>query len=210
MPTLTAGSVITDAQLVLQDTTGTRWDDVDELLHWFNDGQREVAAIRPDACTVTAAFSCSAGTRQTLPSNATSLIDVVRNASGNAVRKAPREIMDALRPDWHLDDQAATKHFMYDPRLPHEFYVWPPAVASASLTIRYQAAPTDAAALVDVMSVDDVYKPALVSYVVWRALNKESDETQTDARASFRAHFDQFMGLKTQADAAAAPKTDPE
>ena len=32
------------------------------------------------------------------------------------------------------------------------------------LTIRYQAAPTDAAALDDVMSVDDVYKPALVSY----------------------------------------------
>lgn len=207
MPTITGTSIIGKVQIVLQDTTGVRWPDTTELLGWLNDGQREVAIFRPDACSVTASFTCSAGTRQTLPAAATALIDVPRNASGNAVRKVPREILDAQRPGWHTEDQAATKHYCYDPRVPREFYVYPPAVASASLTIRYQTAPTDLGSLGSTISVDDIYAGPLIDYVLWRAYSKDADYTANAERAAVaRASFERTMGIKAAADAAQAPR----
>lgn len=211
MPTIAASAIISDAQIVLQDATGVRWDDLDELLHWLNDAQKLVAAVRPDSSTVTAAFTCVAGTRQTLPEGATALVDVVRNSTGNAVRKVPRDLMDAHRPAWHTETAAATKHFMYDPRLPREFYVYPPAVADASLTIRYQGTPAEMDALSDTIGVDDMYRPALVDYVVWRALLKDTDQPDLIQRAAaHQAAYERFLGVKSAGDAGQVPQTDPE
>lgn len=211
MPTIVAGDIISDVQLILQDATGVRWDDVNELLHWLNDAQKAVAAVRPDACTVTEAFACASGTRQTLPAGGTALVDVVRNSTGNAVRKVPRDLMDAHRPAWHTETAAATKHFMYDARTPREFYVYPPAVAAASLTLRYQTTPAELTALDDVISVDDMYRPSLVDYTVWRALLKDTDQPDLLARAEVhRAAYERFIGVKSAADAGQVPATDPE
>lgn len=208
MPTITAGSIVAKAQIVLQDTTGIRWPDTSELLGWLNDGQREVAMMRPDACTVTStSFSCAAGSRQTLPAAATALVDVVRNSSGNAVRKVPREILDAQRPGWHTETQAATKHYVYDPRTPREFFVYPPAVAAAALTLKYQTAPTDAASLAATITVDDIYAPPLIDYILWRAYSKDADYTANAERASAaRSAFEKVMAIKAQADAAQTPR----
>lgn len=207
MPTLTGQSIVSKVQIVLQDTTGVRWPDTTELLGWVNSAQREISVYRPDACTTTATLTCAAGTLQTLPAAALALVDVVRNASGNAVRKVPREILDAQRPGWHTESQAATKHFMYDPRVPKQFYVYPPAVSNAQLTVRYQTAPTDLGSLASTISVDDVYEPAIIDYVLWRAYSKDADYTANQERATqAKASFERFMGIKVQTDAAQAPK----
>lgn len=207
MPTILGSEIIGKAQIVLQDTTGIRWPDTTELLEWLNDAQREVAIYRPDACTVTTSMTCSAGTRQTLPSAATALVDVVRNTAGAAVRKVPREILDAQLPTWHAATAGDTKHFMYDPRLPREFYVYPPATSSTSLVIRYQTAPTDLASTGSTITVDDLYAGPLLDYILWRAYSKDAEYTANPERAAAaRAAFDRSMGAKVAADAASAPR----
>lgn len=206
MPTITGQAIISKVQIVLQDTTGIRWPDTTELLGWLNDAQREVSLMRPDTSIVTANFSCVSGTRQTLPAAASALVDIPRNASGNAIRKVPREILDAQRPAWHLESSGAAKHYTYDLRTPREFYVYPPASGGEQITIRYQAAAAALNSLSDTISVDDSYANALIDYVLWRAYSKDAEYTANQERATAsRAAFERTMALKTASDTQAAP-----
>lgn len=206
MPTITAQSIVDKAQIVLQDTTAIRWPE-DELLGWLNDGQREVAVLRPDSSTVTATLTLVAGTRQTLPAAATALVDIPRNTSGAAVRKVPREILDAQRPGWHTETQvSAIKHFCYDPRTPREFYVYPPAQSGAQVEGKYQAPPAAVGSIGGTITIDDVYANALLDYILFRAYSKDAEYAANDERAvKARSSFENTMGLKAQADAAAVP-----
>lgn len=206
MPTITAQSIIDRAQIVLQDTTGIRWPEGTELLGWLNEGQREVALARPDASITTTTFSCVSGTRQDLPSSAQQLVEVVRVANGGAVRKVPRQILDAQLPSWHTAASGDAKHYMYDPRVPHEFYVYPPAASNQQLVVRYHVSPADCASIGSTISVDDQYAPALMDYILWRAYSKDSEYTANMDRANAaRASFDRMLGIKSKADEATRP-----
>lgn len=206
MGTITAQTIIDRAQIILQDTTAIRWTE-DELLGWLNDGQREIASLRPDASAVAAAFTTVAGTKQTLPANATALLDVVRTVGGSAVRKVPQAILDAQRPGWHSESSGAAKHFCYDPRTPKVFYLYPPSAGAVQLDIKYQAPPADVAAIGAVINIDDAYMTALIDYVLFRAYSKDADYTANEGRAlSARKSFENTLGLKAQADAAATPR----
>src|SRR3546814_10752016 len=54
MATITAKSLITIAQTLLQDATSVRWPRA-ELLGYLNDGQRETVLLKPEACVTNAA-----------------------------------------------------------------------------------------------------------------------------------------------------------
>ena len=115
----------------LQDTTSIRWP-VAELVRYLNDGQREIIVHRPDAMVTNASVSLASGTKQSLPANGAKLIDVVRNSAGSkrAIRMCAREILDAQSPGWHnLSGVTEIVHFMFDPRDPKVFYIYPPAQA---------------------------------------------------------------------------------
>ena len=143
---ITAQSIIRRAVETLQDPTSVRWP-ISELVRYLNDGQREVVLYRPDSMVMSTSRSLTTGTRQTLP-NGSKLIEVVRNTGGTkrAIRMVNREILDAQTPGWHAiagaDD---VLHFMYDPRDPRVFYVYPPATTNTKLDIVYAAYPTDIA-----------------------------------------------------------------
>jgi hypothetical protein len=126
----------------LQDTTSIRWP-VNELIRYLNDGQREVVMYRPDAMVTNDVIVCAAGSRQTLREVAAGgkgvgakLIDVVRNVtSGLAVRLTNREILDSQMPGWHnFAGVTDIKHYMFDPRDPKMFYVYPPAATGTTET----------------------------------------------------------------------------
>jgi hypothetical protein len=206
MPTITAQSIIDKAQIILQDTTGIRWPEETELLGWLNDGQREVAILRPDASTVTANMTTVAGTKQSLPAAGTALVNVMRTVGGNAIRKVPQEILDAQRPGWHAESSGAAKHYTYDPRTPRIFYVYPPSAGSVQLEIKYQAAPADVATIGGTITIDDVYANALIDYILFRAYSKDAEYTANDGRAmAARKSFENTLGLKAVADASAQP-----
>jgi hypothetical protein len=202
----------------LQDTTSIRWP-VAELVRYLNDGQREIIVHRPDAMVTNASLALTAGTKQSLPANGAKLIDVVRNSAGNkrAIRMCAREILDAQSPGWHnLSGVNEIVHFMFDPRDPKVFYVYPPAAASgAAVDLVYSALPTDIAepaagtdfgAVTGNISVPDIYSNALQDYVLYRAYTKDSQYAGNEARAQARyAAFANALGIEIKATVAVAP-----
>lgn len=204
---LTAANVITRAQDTIQDQTGVRWPEA-ELLRYLNDGRREICILRPDVYAVVAAVSLVSGTKQSIPADGNRLLDVIRNASGNAIRIVEREILDAQMPDWHTQTAAATKHFMFDERTPRVFYVYPPAVGAASVDIAYAKSPTDITNTADPLTEEDLFAPALVDYVCFRAFSKDAEYAGNTQRA--QAHYAQFantLGVGARVTLGASPNT---
>lgn len=216
--TIAAQSLIRRCVETLQDTTSIRWP-VAELVRYLNDGQREIIVHRPDAMVTNASQTLSAGSKQTIPTNGSKLIDVVRNTAGNkkAVRLCSREILDAQSPGWHsLAGVTEVKHYMFDPRDPKTFYVYPPAAASgASVELVYSALPTDVTepaegadytAVSGNISVPDIYGNVLQDYVLYRAYMKDSQYAGNSGRAT--AHYSAFanaLGIEIKATVGVAP-----
>ncbi|AVR89019.1 DUF6682 family protein [Thauera aromatica] len=182
MATLTTTAVIGRVATLLQDTTHIRWP-VAELLTYVSDAQREIVAIKPDACVKTAVVTLSAGTRQQLPADGTTLIDITRNMGaggatpGRAPRAVTREILDAQNPLWHAGTASAEViHYTFDPQNQKVFYVYPPqpAINQGSLEIVYAVAPTE---VVDggSLQLDDTWMPAIVNYTLHRCYSKDAE-----------------------------------
>jgi len=204
---LTAQSLILRAVTTLQDTTSIRWP-ANELVRYLNDGQRELALLRPDALSANATVSLVAGAKQALPSNGSKLIDVIRNTGGNkrAVRMTTRNILDSQIPSWYnLTGVTEVLHYMYDVRDPKVFYVYPPAAASgASVDLVYSSYPTDITepadgalytAVTGNISVPDIYGNTLVDYVLYRAYTKDAEFAGNAQRAT--AHYGAFSAALT-------------
>ena len=215
---IAAKDVIQRGVVTTQDTTSIRWP-VGEWVRYLNDGQREIMLHRPDAFNKSAVIDCVAGTKQALPADGAKLIDVQRYStvtSKRAVRICSREILDAQMPNWHnIAGAAEIVHFMYDPREPKAFWVYPPATIAAKLEINYSATPTDIAepaagseytAVVGNISVADIYANALLDYMLYRGYLKDADYAGNAARA--QAHYAAFataLGIELKATLSAAP-----
>lgn len=225
---ITAQSIIQRAVGVLQDTTSVRWP-VNELVRWLNDGQREVVTYRPDALNTTTTMTLVAGTRQNLGSAAltpapSKLLEITRNMAATstkgAVRLVAREILDSQTPGWHnLTGTVNVLNYMFDPRDPKTFYVYPPATTLAQLEVMYSAypidvaAPGDGAAFGDVtgnIALPDIYANALLDFILYRAYTKDSEYAGNLARAQGHyAAFTNAMGVEIKGTVAAAPQMKP-
>lgn len=213
MPTTKVVDVIDRATIILQDATSVRFPQA-ELLKFYNDAQKEVALYRPDASMVHATFACATGSKQTLPTAALRLVDVVRNVSGRSVTQVERKILDETLPNWHETAASSDgiQHFIYDPADPKNFYIFPKGASGThSLEIVYSSVPTDIAISnfatdTQVIGVDDIYANCLLDYVLYRAYQIDSEFAGNAQRAAM--HYSAFansLGIKTQADAASAP-----
>lgn len=215
MATITGTNIIDRAAIILQDTTHVRWPDTDELLLWLNDAQREVVLRKPEAYAQNEVVALLAGTKQSIPTAGIALLDIIRNMGtggatpGRAITRIDREILDEQRPDWHTETASAvTKHFMFDPRDPRHFYVYPAQAASpGQVEMVYSSAPTDLSALGDTITLDDIYAGVLLDYVLFRAYSKDADLSNT-APARAVAHYQSFeasLGVKGAVDASSNP-----
>jgi hypothetical protein len=222
MATVKVAEILNRAKTLLQDTTSVRWPLV-ELQLWLNDSYRDIINIRPDANTQTGTFTCAAGARQNITavfSSALRLIDVVRNVAAtsnqSAVRMTNRHMLDDQRRTWYAETPTVNvQHYMFDPRLPKEFLVYPPATTSAELEVVYSSVPAGHAltetqladvSTVDTISVDDSFAGAILDYVLYRAYSKDAEYAGNSQRAV--AHFQAFQGALTgkgQVEAASQP-----
>lgn len=216
---IAAQSIIRRAVETLQDTTSVRWP-VNELVRYLNDGQREIVLYRPDSMVTNATMTCVAGTKQTLPNDGAKLIEVIRNSAATSAKKSVRminrEILDAQTPGWHnITGSVDILHFMYDPRDPKTFYVYPPATTSAQLDIVYAAYPTDITepadgalytAVTGSISLPDIYGNAVLDYILYRAYTKDSEYAGNAQRAQAHyAAFNNALGNEIKATIAVAP-----
>lgn len=180
-----------------------------ELLAWLNDGQRQVVVMAPNANNVTEAKLMSAGSRQTLPSGGWLLLDVYRNMGtdgstpGRAVRVVSKKLMDSFDPDWHVaDDTTEVEHFVYDPQDQKAFWVSPPSDGTGYIQINYSKAPTDVAAEGSAITLDDIYAPALLDYMMYRALQKaDTGSARQQEAGGYWQQFATFVTGKTGIEA---------
>jgi hypothetical protein len=216
MATTKVVDILDRASIILQDNTHVRYPN-SELLKFFNDAQKEVVLHRPDANMVNTTFACGSGSKQSLPSAALRLVDVVRNVGGRAVTMVERRILDETLPSWHETAAGSNgiEHFIYDPADPKNFYVYPEAAGGThSLEIVYASAPSDITISnfdtdTTTITLDDVYANAILDYILYRAYQKDSEYAGNSQRAMM--HYQSFtnaLGIKTQADSAVSPMPD--
>ena len=233
--TITAQSIIHRATDLLQDQTSVRWP-VNELVRWLNDAQRAIIKVRPDSMNTTATMRLSAGSRQNLLSpTATAgsapltpvpakLIEITRNLAASSTKKAvrlvPREILDAQTPGWHaITPVVDVLHYMFDPRDPRSFYVYPPATVASELEVMYSAYPTDVAepadgaiysAVTGNLSLPDIYADDVLNLIMFRAYSKDSEYAGNDAKATaYLNMMTASLGAEIAATMAVKPQAKP-
>lgn len=203
MGTLAVTALIGRVATLLNDAENVHWTQ-SELVDWLNDGQRELVLHRPTACVVNADLALVAGTKQKLPTDGNTLVDIPRNTDGNAIRVVDRRDLDAFQPDWHATSKAKAKveHFCYSPADPKTFYVFPPSPGGNSVELIYNAIPPQVG-LESRISVDDIYSSALVDYVLFRAFAKDTDYAPNAVTSG--AHYQAFLAAITGQGNKAAP-----
>lgn len=211
----TPNEILTRAGDLLQDTGNVRWTQA-ELLRYLNDARRELAIHRPDVYSTTYVMTAVVGSKQTIPSDGTKFIDVIRNVNadntpGRAVRIIEREILDSQDPDWHTRTSSnVTRHFMYDERTPKTFYVYPAAASGHKLEISYSKSPVDVTngdlSSTSILAAEDIYVGTMLDYVLYRAFSKDAEYAGNMQRADlhYRA-FATSLGLSNRKRIANSP-----
>lgn len=206
MPTTKAVDLINRVAVTLQDPTFVRWTQ-QELLNYLNDAQRQVVLFRPDAYAVNYTHTCTASAKQTLPSSALRLVNVVRNKDGRAITKVDRAILDVQLPTWFETAVGADgiKHYVYDAADPKTFYVYPKPTTSNQIEVVHSASPADLTIAnfttdVQTITLDDIYANAIMDYMMYRAYQKDSEFANLNRAGVYFQSFAQALGIKSQGD----------
>ena len=208
MATVTVDTILKRCNTLLNDAIWVRWPK-QELLDYYNDSVRAIVLHRPDANTSDIEFTCVAGTKQSLPTDALKLIDVVRNSSGKVIRYIDRAALDDNYPDWHTKSTSAyADAFTYDDRDPKVFYLYPGVAASTKINLVYSVAPqaktlaqVENSASPAVADLDDIYINPIIDFILFRAYSKDADYVANSNRAQLHYQgFLQQIGDKTQVD----------
>ena len=210
--TILGSEIISKARRILQDTTtgGTRWLD-DELLGWINDAQREIVLIKPNSNSLVADAETVQGSKQTLPSGGLTLLAVIRNTAGPAIRRIDRNIMDSENPNWYEDTESDTTiHYIFDEDNPDTYYVYPPKPATPStIELSYSGAPQDLVNTSASIALNDIYANVILDYVLYRAYSKDSDYAGNAQRATNHyTAFNNSLGNRVQVEQIATPNVD--
>jgi len=209
--------IIRRAEKILSDDSAVRWKRL-ELQDWINDAYREIVDIDIEANAQLASVSLATGAHQDLTDTgsinlpaAMAVLDVKRNVAATSNKRpvtvVDGAVMDQMVPDWRAATASISiRHWMPDGRVQTEFDVYPPAATGAQLEIMYASTPAQhaltesaldpAGADTTVISLDDSYTSAVLDYVLYRALIRESDSPTASNLAAF--HWNTFrasMGI---------------
>lgn len=209
MGTITAKTLIDSVSVTLQDETNIRWKRP-ELLEYLNDGQREIVLAKPDSYVKNVALPLVAGAKQAIPADGIVFMRVNCNLGtagtvpGRAPRYIPIRILDEQVPNWRGATAAGeAQHYTFDEKDLKRFYVYPPqpAVNPHQMEVVYSANPTDVVSEAAPITLDDVWKTALVKYMEYRAYSKDADYAREDGAAdrSYKV-FAMLIGVKDKGD----------
>lgn len=198
--------VLSRVSIILNDEDFVRWPK-EELIDWLNDGAAEIVIRRPSAHAVTESVPLVAGVLQALPDGGIQLLDIPSTTDGYAVRRTDRQLLDDQYPGWRRAKASRTKHYTYDERTATAFYVYPPAVAGASVELFYSLPPAAVASDTDTLDLDRVYLSPLVSFILYRALSKDSEYADGALAVAHYSAFGDALGQQNETSAAVSPNT---
>lgn len=196
--------ILEKAATVLNDSDFVRWTK-DELIGWINDGAAEIVIRRPSAHAITENVALVAGVLQHLPANGIQLLDIPATADGYPVGRTERKLLDDQYPGWRRQKAGRTKHYTYDERTATTFYVYPAAVAGAEVELFYSIPPAEVATDADTLDLDRVYLSPLISFILYRALAKDSEFANGQIAAAHLQAFEGALGTQNETAAAVSP-----
>lgn len=204
----TVRSLLNRAAALLSDEEFVRWEEA-ELLEWLNDAQKVIArGPASDVYVLRDNITCTAGTVQNLPEDNLRLVDVVKNvSSGRAILQADYALADTLKPTWRAATVGTAENYFYDERNPHQVELYPPQAGGELIEIVYNADPPPAG-ITGTLIINDVFADAVLDYVVYRALSKDTEDTATEMRKADR-YYQAFLvgaGFKDATDALIEPR----
>ena len=213
MGTITAGAIITKSALLLYDVNNIKWSRA-ELLGWLNDAQRHISLTDPTANNVTVAVKLVAGTRQSIPADGWTLMDVYRNMGttgttpGRAIRIVSRKALDTFNPNWHSAAQVtAVREYAYDPDDQLRFWVSPPSDGTGYAEVNYCQVPADIITEPTVILINDTFEPMLIDYLLFRANSKDSEFAKIELAEKHWAAFTGAMAIRSGTKSQFDPNT---
>lgn len=213
MGTLLASTLIARANEIAQDVDQVTWTPA-QGLSWLNDAQLAICNLRPDASVSRGTVKLSPGVTQTIEGRRLMAVHWNMGSDGStrgrAIRLIERGVMDDSYPDWPAETADPTVlEYMYDTRNPQQFDVYPPVPDTPDVWIEASQAtnPDEIADASDPITLDDVYAPALVSWMAYRYFSRDSEETPNWARAAgfYRDVFN-LLDVKLRFDLMVNPK----
>ena len=196
--------ILQKAATVLNDSDFVRWTQP-ELIGWINDGAAEIVIRRPSAHAITELVPLVAGVLQRLPADGIQLLDIPATVDGYPVRRTDRQLLDDQYPGWRRAKAGRIRHYTYDERTATTFYVYPPAVDGAEVELFYSIPPQAVTAGTDTLDLDRAYLSPLVSFILYRALAKDSEFANGTIAAAHYQAFETAMGTQNQTSAAVSP-----
>lgn len=189
-----ASVVLNKAAALLLDATFVRWTE-SELIGYLNLAQREIARVLPDSTATRATITAVAGSRQSLPADALSLLTVEKNTGGKAIYYADGNALDLFDSSWRTATATALADdwVYFGETEPLAFFLSPPAIAGNQIDLLYSKYPTTITANTDALTVSDEYESVLIDYVLARALSKDSEYADSNKADSHLQAF--FIGL---------------
>ena len=196
--------VLKKASIILNDEEFVRWTK-DELIGWLNDAAPEVVIRRPSAHAITTLLELQAGVLQELPQEAIQLLDIPATDAGYPISRTDRQLLDQQAPGWRRAKAGRTRHYTYDERSSLTYYVYPAAVAGAKVEVFYSTCPAKVGSEVDVLDLDRAYTGPLISYILYRALAKDSEFANGTIAAAHYSAFSEALGQQNQTAGAVSP-----
>jgi hypothetical protein len=212
MGTITAQTIINQAAVQLLDISNVRWTRA-ELLDWINAGQKQIVILSPNATNKTWVYKLAVGTRQVIPSDGWTLLDVIRNMGtdgtkpGRTIRLVSEELLDNFDPNWHAALPSTTvQNIVFNQQDQTVFYVYPPNNGKGYIQINYSPVPPTIAAETETISVNDIFMPVLLDYVLYRACSKDAEYAPgLQLAAGYLQTFMASMQAKSASELANSP-----
>lgn len=201
MGTILVSDIILKAGRVLSDETGIAWKNA-EMLDWYNEAILDLVVKKPETLAIVETFECAAGTQQTVPANRLAIVAMGRNMgpalspkNGNIPVTLSKEIMDRLCPTWQGDSAKAVISAVMPSKTPRLFYVSPPqpAINPGRLEVTFSVKPTFVTADTAATELEDLFMPAIVEYMLYRATSKDTENPQ--ARQYSTSHLQAYMSM---------------
>lgn len=206
--------VISRARTLLNDTDSAnyRWSNA-EMIDAINDAQKLIAVHRPDSTVGDTELNLVAGVTQTLPAFGFRLMDVIcnvdpaDNSQGRGITLIDRRELDTYMPNWRTGTKVSdVEHFMYDPRNPTKYDVYPPALAGGKVRATVARNPVAVTAPTDDLTVSDAYFEHVFMFTMFRAYSKDLEFSgNAQLAAGYLSLFNGLLGIKTNKDNAFAP-----
>jgi hypothetical protein len=191
---MTPQSIITLARDPLNDTDAVtpRASDA-ELVRAVNAGIKELAIIQPALFTRVHSFTCAAGAEQTLDyATDIALVNVLSIHNGAGLTPFDRSSLDAFKPAWRSDAQAAAQQWAPIEGSPLRFLVYPPSANGQALDVESVRVPAEYALADSITELPAVVEPVLARFVIGWCESKD-DMHVNSGRAT--ASYQEFVAM---------------